>query len=420
MTTPSFEDAPDFSVGAQYFLAAPMFAAVAGLLLAWLGGAVFASRYTPGILALTHLLTVGALAMAMAGALWQILPVVAGATVPHQALLAAIVWRALLVGAPALALTFLSGSAPWIALAAVALVTGLGGLAGGAIFALARSTQWHASALGIRCALGALLVTICLGLALAGHWQGWWQIDFLAVVDLHASWGLLGWIGMLVLAVGLQVIPMFQVTPSYPPALAWSAAPAAVALLAVRSASGLMQGEIATLAGRAAEYALAAIFLAFAAISLRLLMRRKRPTPNVGTRYWRLAFACLLAATALQASGMAKGEGGRDCLLGVMYLAGFALSAVYGMLFRIVPFLAWYHLQSNLRRGDEPLPSVRDMLSEVAAVRQFHLHLAATIALALTPILPVLARPAGLLAAAAALWQFALLWRVVKIYRRYA
>ena len=67
VTTPSFEDAPDFSVGAQYFLAAPMFAAVAGLLLAWLGGAVFASRYTPGILALTHLLTVGALAMAMAG-----------------------------------------------------------------------------------------------------------------------------------------------------------------------------------------------------------------------------------------------------------------------------------------------------------------------------------------------------------------
>ena len=35
--------------------------------------------------------------------------------------------------------------------------------------------------------------------------------------DLHALWGLLGWVGLLVVAIAYEVVPMFQATPPYPP-----------------------------------------------------------------------------------------------------------------------------------------------------------------------------------------------------------
>ena len=51
----SFENAPPFSAPLRFFLTAPLFAVLAGLLLVIEGPVVFASRWTPGALAATHL-----------------------------------------------------------------------------------------------------------------------------------------------------------------------------------------------------------------------------------------------------------------------------------------------------------------------------------------------------------------------------
>ena len=84
----SFENAPPFAAPLRFFLTAPLFAALAGLLVMIEGPALFASRWTSGTLAATHLLTVGFMLQVMLGALIQILPVVAGADLPRPLALA--------------------------------------------------------------------------------------------------------------------------------------------------------------------------------------------------------------------------------------------------------------------------------------------------------------------------------------------
>ena len=75
----SFDKAPPFAAPLRFFLTAPLFSLAAGLLLLFVGPDLLASRWTRGLLAATHLITVGFMLMVMLGALIQILPVVAGA-----------------------------------------------------------------------------------------------------------------------------------------------------------------------------------------------------------------------------------------------------------------------------------------------------------------------------------------------------
>jgi hypothetical protein len=81
-----------------FFLTAPLFALLAGMLLLWSGPDLFASRWTPAALALTHLISAGFMLQVMLGAMIQILPVVAGANIAQPLLLATLVHAALTLG----------------------------------------------------------------------------------------------------------------------------------------------------------------------------------------------------------------------------------------------------------------------------------------------------------------------------------
>ena len=80
--TLSLDQAPPLGIPASFFLTAPIAALAAGLFLCAQGGTAFVSSWVPSTLALTHVGTLGVLAMATFGALYQMTPVVAGAPVP--------------------------------------------------------------------------------------------------------------------------------------------------------------------------------------------------------------------------------------------------------------------------------------------------------------------------------------------------
>ena len=63
----SFDKAPPFAAPLRFFLTAPFFALLAGLLLVWEGPSLLVSRWTPGTLAATHLLTIGFMLQIMLG-----------------------------------------------------------------------------------------------------------------------------------------------------------------------------------------------------------------------------------------------------------------------------------------------------------------------------------------------------------------
>jgi hypothetical protein len=73
---------------------------------------------------------------------------------------------------------------------------------------------------GMGAALFALLITVGLGVLLTAGMTGLIPgVNLLFYTDLHLSWGMLGWVALLLISVSYQVVPMFLVTPEYPPLL---------------------------------------------------------------------------------------------------------------------------------------------------------------------------------------------------------
>ena len=77
----SFEQAPPISVPYRFFLTAPLFGAIAGMILVFLGAETLQSRWSQGALAMTHLIVVDFMLQARCGSLLQFVAVVAGANI---------------------------------------------------------------------------------------------------------------------------------------------------------------------------------------------------------------------------------------------------------------------------------------------------------------------------------------------------
>ncbi|GGC06379.1 permease [Pseudoduganella buxea] len=385
-----FDLTPPLALPMRFFLTVPAFALLAAGLLLWQGEAALATRWSPVTLALTHLLTLGCLCMAMIGALLQILPVMAGIAVAGGTRVGRALHGALCAGTLLLAAAFLAGM-PLLFAPAMLLL-------GGAFLLLIGCCTvglWQqfpsgadASLTAIRLALAALAVTVVLGLLLAAAnaWPGRFTLPLARVTDLHAMWGLFGWTGLLVIGVAFQVVPMFLVTECYPRWLTGSFA-TALFLLLVTASLPVAAFRLAGLVLLGAGYA------AFACATLFLLARRKRPAPDAPTLFWHTAMASLLAALA---TGALPSSPAMDLLRGVLLVAGFALSTINGMLYKIVPFLARYHARHATPAPAAPLPAIHRIIPDARARFQYLLHLAALALLAGACGWPaLLARPAA-------------------------
>jgi hypothetical protein len=401
----SFEQAPPFSLPLRFFLTAPLFLlAAAGLIM--LAPEALASRWTPQALALTHALTLGFLAMVMVGALTQMLPVVAGSPLPAPRFVAWLSHVPLTAGTVALMTGFLTAEPVAFGIAIALFGVGFAVFLAAAATSLVRAVT-GVTVSGVRFALVCLGITVLLGLALALLRAGWWAPPVAeAVIAAHVSFGLPGWVLLLVIGVAYQVVPMFQITPPYPPQLSRWLAGTVFALLLLRAVAPLLFQAATSFA----EAGLAGGILLFAVATLRLQSRRRRKLPDVTLDFWRLGMASLIACVAVwflaQLWPAWADSDDYPLLLGVLFIGGFAVSVVSGMLYKIVPFLAWFHLQAQLQARAGTIPTMRDMIGEGWMRWQFRLHLAACVLLAAATRWPQLAMAAGSVLALSA----ALLW----------
>lgn len=391
----SFEQAPPISVPYRFFLTAPWFGVAAGLLLAWTGETAVASRWTGSTLALTHLISVGFMLQAMTGALMQFVPVATGGNVWRPRLVASIVHPGLLLGAVILVSAFLTGSSTLFRLAATLFVASAILFVAIVGTALLRTPGRGATILSLRVAIGGLAVTVLLGATLAEGLAGarsWPLIEF---VNVHAAWGLGGWALLLLAGVSYYVVPMFQLTPAYPVKFARVLPPALVAVLFVWS---LQMGGASPPWQRLVLLAGFAIAAAFAAETLWLQQHRRRRIADPTMLFFRGAMIFLLAVPASAILTLllpSLGDEPRSAYwFGVLALPGVFVSAISGMLYKIVPFLNWLHLQKLMGPGMLP-PNMRDMIPERAIKLQMRLHFAAVALLLAATFWPIVARAGG-------------------------
>lgn len=407
----SYDAAPSFATPLRFFLTAPLFGIAAGILLV-LMPELLDSRWTPGALAITHLITVGFMLMIMVGAMFQMLPVVIGASFPRADLLASIVHVCLAAGT--ISLSWGLGKMSLDVLFAAVILLG----AGSALFLCAASyALWRvpiaqASQRDMRLALISLAIAIMLGLALAMILARGLPLPLLSLLKLHIGWAWLGGAGILLAATSWVVVPMFQITPAYPTPITRYWALATCTALAAWSAGVLLGLSVAEGLLMVLLIALAAVFVV---TTLRLQLRSRRSTPDATFRMFQFGMLNVSAGIVCVFAAQYWDSPVLPVLAGVLVLYGGFVSVIEGMLYKIVPFLAWLHLiQDGIKA-----PNMRKLQPDRPVWWQIRSHMVAVAVLSIAAIAgnELLIRVCGLLVAVEFSWLLANLLRVVHAYR---
>jgi len=417
----TLEQAPPISVPLRFFLTAPLFGLAAAMLLIISGPEILSGRWMPQIMALTHLMTLGFITMIMAGALLQMMPVVIGSPVWRPRLTSIVLHALLCLGVIALTGGFWFDHAGLMRLALLLLAVALIFFVVVMGLSLAQSRVRSSSASGIRLAVVALTIALAFGLRIGAE-HVWQFQDYVAHSwsNIHMLWALIGWVGLLIFSIAYEVIPMFQLTPAYPDWMQRWLIKTMFVVLSLWTGAYLlaMPGWLLTLFGMG----MAAVFVCFAITTLYLQKNRRRRRSSVTMEFWRIGMLALLAAVVVWISGQFLPQlaawSGYGLLLGILYMVGFVVSAISGMLYKIVPFLIWFHLQSR-HISQSGLPTVNEIIPENRARQQMFVHLSALLLLLLAVIWPQwFVYPAGLLTAASFLLLAVNLIRACRMYSR--
>ncbi|HEC29329.1 MAG TPA: hypothetical protein ENI65_07070 [Gammaproteobacteria bacterium] len=372
----SLAQTPPLSVPYRFFLTAPLFAVACGVTLFWAGPDVLSSRWHPALLAATHLLTLGFLTMVMAGALQQLTPVLMGVQISYPLSFSTVIHLLLVAGTLALTAGWLWQKTALFTLAGVLLGLALTGFILVLLVTLRKARSGHTTVRSTTVALLAFAVTVVLGvyLALGYSWNGLERLP--GMTDQHMTWGLVGWVSLLIMGVAYQVIPMFQITPDYPgPMMRWLA----ILMFLLLSCWSLVQIFfpqtiwLSHLAGGL----LASGLVFFLLVSMNLLSRRRRYIPDVTLNFWRVSLSSLLLVVIAWGLSLTGTHDQLEIFFGVLMITGFSMSAISGMLYKIAPFLIWLHLNNYIQgrghtRGN--IPNMKQVIPERHARLHFRAH----------------------------------------------
>ncbi|MBT2970985.1 MAG: hypothetical protein KME56_08245 [Candidatus Thiodiazotropha sp. (ex Ctena orbiculata)] len=395
----SLEQAPPIVIPFKFFLTASLFVFAVGLVLVVGADKVFLSRWSPLALAITHLVTLGFLAQVMTGAMIQLLPVLAGSPIPAVVTTSRIIHLMLLGGTLLLALGFfhtdqllietgatLSGGAIMLFLAAV-------------MVSLIRSGRRHDNAISFGLGWLAIIPTVAIGIYMVLGLGGLVAVgDMPRLVAVHLSWGLLGWVGTVLFSTVFQLLPIFYITDEISPGSRDFYVALIMLLLMLYSLAYFWNIE-------SLEISLPIILALFLFLSFKLfqsIRSRQRKIVDVTLLFLWSGLASLLLAA------LAWIHGDNDLLVAVFLLGGVCMTMPIGIIYKVIPFLCWFHLQSlQVKQGriSSRLPSMKHYISDKDAKRHYLLHITAILLMAAAAMMPTLfARLSGLLFSLASLY----------------
>ena len=338
----SLEQAPPFEAPLLFFILALLFG---------LSGAI--SLLFDSSFGTLHLITLGFMAMVMMGALQQMLPVVVGVNFQKP-------WQFSLATAIPIAIgivSFYLGFCCGVSFLAAALLLGIGLFIfiAATIFKLVKVPHSSATVWGMRLALGSFLIAFLLGMHFLSSLALQKGFDeHLALV--HALFAT-NWIALLIVGVSYQVIPMFYVTkePKNSLKLFFVFAP----FILMLATAALISTKFALLP----FIALLTTYAIYAVMMLKLLVQRKRAIKEASIYFWYLGLSTLILLPFVWWMDSEYAT--------LLFLFGFGISIIFGMLYKIIPFLSWFHISS---RGFFDMPTMKEMINEKLAQLHFWLH----------------------------------------------
>jgi hypothetical protein len=366
----SLSDAPPYKTVYPFFIASAFFGifSFAALLFA-----DEPNRYDPFIIASIHLFTIGFLLNAIFGSLVQMLPVVGGVTINSPKII-----KFSLFGLSIGTALFFFGFVFYkpLLFGATVILFSVAILFFGMLFFSIFKNRNAVSPTAKRMSVALIAAVIALGLGahlLYSHASAHIGASHMALANTHIMFSVFGFVGVLIISVAHQVLPMFYVTPEFPKFCRVWPFVIFIACLAL-----FIPIELINIL---AKLTIWTAFLAFGVVALKKLKQRRRLMSDASLKLWQTGLVSLIISLLLWAYDAFFELPNKEFLFAVFFGLGFIGSTVKAMMNKIVPFLAWFHLTSM---GKWDAPSVREMITDKMANVELWLHWSAIVIFALS------------------------------------
>ncbi len=365
---------PPFRIVAKYFVATIISFVILNSMLTINYKDISGHHFQPKILSITHIATLGFITMIIFGAMFQLVPVVLEVKL-FSTILAEIQFWIYSAGVILLVYKFwhfgseLSFTLPAILLNVAMLIFSLN-----IILSMIKVKTWNITGTYLASSIFWLLTTAVAGLLLSINLDHpFIRISHLQYLKLHAITAFVGWVGMVVMGVSYKLIPMFTLSHGYKMIFAkWAVILINVGLLGINWIMHYPDTEFyTTLFG----------VLIFIGIVLYLIQiyivfkKRIRKKLDIGLKFTAVSLVILSIVTILNFSFLFFNYErviNLTLVYGFLVLIGFASVLIVGQMYKIVPFLVWYHKYSS-KVGIANVPMLKDMFSESLATYQFYL-----------------------------------------------
>ena len=364
----SVDQAPPIAVPLRFFLTAPLFGIIAGVLILLNDSHTLMNRYSIDAIIITHAITIGMFTFVMFGALTQMLPVLAGAKIGEVKRVTLFSYLLLSSGLISMILGLKFSLSFLTSYAYVGIGLGFLTMVLGIVYAIRNVKNFTATIKGMATSLLFAFFTACLGSFLLYEYASNSISQYhLLVANIHSVWAIFGFCGLLIIGISFQVLPMFYVAPKFKQFCKKRIVILISIGLSIWFCLNLYYEEYELVA----KIWIALFFWAFATAVWLKFNRRKRPISDVTVWYWRSASLFLTLGSFLWIfDEFFKHE--YIVMVGILIGGGFVLSIILGMLYKILPFLIWFHLNAT---GYMNIPTINEMIDNGLAKVQFTLFI---------------------------------------------
>ena len=359
----SLTQAPPISVPFRFFLSAPIFGVLISLIFLVFPFDEVSNEYHNVSIGLIHLFTLGILTMIIFGAMQQMMPILAGAVVSKPKLFANIVHSSLFIGTICMSFSFILDMKQLLYIGVLFLSLSFLSFFIVCIKLLFEVKFLTSTVKAMRLFSLSGLITFILGFYLAfSHINLNMGENYLVFVNTHILFGLLGFAFLLIMGVSFQVIPMFYVALDFPKFIQHKVP--IILFITLFISFFFFYFEINFLFFK---FIFVVMILSFAYFALKSLNNRKRPVFDVTLWYWKFSLICLVISMIIWLFDIFES----NYILAICFTFGFLYSLLQGMVYKIIPFLSWFHLNS---KGYFSIPTIREFIDERWIKLHFSLH----------------------------------------------
>ena len=360
----SLDQAPPIGIPFRFFLSAPIFGVLISLVFFFSPFDEISNQYSHLAIGVVHLFTLGILSMIIFGAMQQMMPVLAGAIIKKPRLFANIVHPSLVLGTLFMSFSFILEIKILLHIGVLFLTIAFLTFFIFAIKLLFKVEFLTSTVKAMRLFSIAGFITLFLGLYLAvAHMSSNIGEQHIAFVNMHILFALFGFALLIIMGVSFQVIPMFYVALDFPKFIQNKAPLILFTLLFISTIFLYFGINFLVL-----KVLYVALIIAYCFYALKSLNNRRRPVFDVTLWYWKFSLSALVLSMIIWLFGIFES----NYILAIVFAFGFLYSLLQGMVYKIIPFLAWFHLNS---KGYFKLPTIREFIEERYIKLHFFFHI---------------------------------------------